>query len=59
MTQVKAVRHKDIRGKELLYVVITTDKGEAIISVGQKTFDRVEEITTTEKPKLQKNEKTP
>lgn len=47
---VTAVRHKDIRDKEQLYIIMTNDEGEkAVINVGQKTFDTINEITK-EKP---------
>lgn len=43
---VTAVRHKDIRDKEQLYVIMTNENGDkAIINVGQKTFDSVNELT--------------
>lgn len=43
---VTAVRHKDIRDKEQLYIIMTNDEGKkAVINVGQKTFDTVNKIT--------------
>lgn len=40
-TTVKAVKYKDVRDKEQLYVVITKGEKKAIINVGQKTYDSV------------------
>lgn len=47
--QVKAVKHADIRGKELLYVVITRGEDQLIISVGEKTYQGVKALTEGKK----------
>lgn len=41
---VEAKRHNDIRGKELLYLLIGEGKDQIAINVGQKTFDSVAEL---------------
>lgn len=50
MTTVKAVTHTDIKGKEQLYLVITTDQNDkqVIVSVGQKTYEAVLNIENQE-----------
>lgn len=47
-TTVKAVKYKDVRDKEQLYVVITKGEKKAIINVGQKTYDTVVALDITE-----------
>ena len=55
LAYVQAVAHKDIRGKECLYLIITPQdhkEGEdnmAIINIGQKTFDTVSNILENNK----------
>lgn len=39
--QVSAVKHKDVRGKEQLYLVITTEHDSVIINIGNKTYEKV------------------
>jgi hypothetical protein len=48
---VKAVAHKDIKGKEMLYIIIEKeDNGEkVIINVGEKNFKAVENLLKTKK----------
>lgn len=43
---VEPIKHKDVRGKEMLYLKITHEgtKKEVVINIGQKTFDAVAEI---------------
>lgn len=45
--EVQAIRHKDVRGKEMLYLKIIKDSREVIINVGQQTFNSIEGL---EKP---------
>lgn len=43
---VTAVKHKDIREKEQLYIIMSNTEGKKIvINVGQKTYDSVNELT--------------
>lgn len=49
MTTVKVQSIKDIRNKELLYVVIKNGDREYPISVGQKTYNAVKDIIELEK----------
>lgn len=51
---IEPVKLKDIRDKELLYLVIRTPQGKQIINVGQKTYDAVNELLN---PKQEKEEK--
>lgn len=41
MLNVEAVRHFDVRGKELLYIKIE----DLVINVGEKTFKEVQKLT--------------
>lgn len=56
MTQVKAIAHKDVRGKELFYLEIkNTNTGEnVLINVGQKTYETVKKLTIDEPDKSSK-----
>lgn len=47
-TTVEAVKHIDIRGNQLLYAIITTEKGNCIINIGTKTYNQIQKILTTE-----------
>lgn len=38
-TEVK--KHTDIRGKELLYLIITQESEQVIVNIGNKTYDAV------------------
>lgn len=52
--KVTAAAIKSIYEKNQLYVTIETSKGKAIISVGEKTFNKVTQLlheTIEEKPK--------
>ena len=49
---VKAIKHTDVRGKELYYLKISNDAGSFVINVGKKTYD---ECTAMEAMKPQLN----
>lgn len=42
--EVTPIKHKDVRGKELLYLKIETESGELLINIGDKTFKSLEEM---------------
>lgn len=48
-TEVKAVKHVDVRGKELLYITIGEGLNQIIINVGKKTYETVKTLTETGK----------
>ena len=50
-TTVTPIRHKDVYGKELLYIKIETENGTTVINVGEKTLIKVEELITEKKEK--------
>lgn len=56
MTKVKAIAHKDVRGKELYYLEIsnTTTGENVLINVGQKTYETVKKLTIDEPDKTTK-----
>lgn len=43
-TQVQAMRHNDVRGKELYYLIIGEGENEVIINVGLKTLTAIEKM---------------
>lgn len=49
--QVESFKHIDVRGKELLYLRIKTNKGEALINIGAKTHEHITKITKEEEAK--------
>lgn len=48
--KVEAIKHKDVRGKEMLYLKLTNEatQKEVVINIGQKTFDAVSNMTEPE-----------
>lgn len=42
--QVRAVKLKDINNKDLLYITINEGEKRVTINVGQKTFDKVQQL---------------
>lgn len=45
MVTLKTVKHKDVRGNELLYIIASNGSTDVIINVGQKTFDAISALT--------------
>lgn len=43
-TQVKAIKHADVRGKELLYLVIGMPDNQLVVNVGERTYKAVKEM---------------
>lgn len=41
---VSAIKHQDVRGKELLYLKIQANGKEVVINVGKATHEGVEEL---------------
>ena len=49
--QVEVIKHKDVRGKELLYLKISNSRGEALLNIGQKTYDAIKYLQDGEPDK--------
>lgn len=45
--KVKCIKHKDVRGRELLYLEISKGENKFLINVGEKTFAGVSELLQT------------
>lgn len=50
--KVNVIKHKDVTGKEQLYLKIENENGQVLINIGQKTYDKVNELIT--EPKKEK-----
>lgn len=55
--EVQAIAHKDVKGKEQLYLKIGNETDNVVINIGKKTFDAVNNLT--EKDKKLSDEQTP
>lgn len=45
--KVETIKHKDVRGKELLYIKMTNQhEEEYLINVGEKTFNETTKLVT-------------
>lgn len=42
--EVAAIKHKDVRGKEQLYLKIGNDEKNVVINIGEKTFDAINHL---------------
>lgn len=43
--EITAIEHTDVFGKKLYYLRITTSLGEHFINIGEKTYNKVKELT--------------
>lgn len=46
---IQAIKHTDVRGKELLYLKLTANGNDVLVNIGKKTFDAVEDMQTIRK----------
>lgn len=53
----EVLKHKDVRGNELLYLKLTHEKTneEILINIGQKTFDSVKNMGNPDKNLTEKD----
>lgn len=42
--EILTIKHKDVKGKELLYLKIKNEYGEVLLNIGQKSFDNISEL---------------
>lgn len=52
-TKTEILKHKDVRGNELMYLKLTEEKtgNEVLINIGEKTFNSLTNIDKPSKPK--------
>ena len=42
--KVTVIKHKDVRGTELLYLKLENENGEYLMNIGKKSFETIEEL---------------
>ena len=42
--EILTIKHKDVKGKDLLYLKIKNEYGEVLLNIGQKSFDNISEL---------------
>lgn len=49
---VQAIKHKDVRGKELLYLKIQHEGNEVLVNIGERTYKAIVELVNQQQLKL-------
>lgn len=57
MKTIEAIKHKDVKGKELLYLKIKNGEHEVLVNVGTKTYEAVKALDNVQELPLKTENK--